>query len=251
MKMNIKLLCLSILLFVYSCHNNTNYVAKVKLRTLANHEMFDKNKVYDVIFDAEELQIDSLRNQSRQLFLKGVDAYKNKKHFAQAIDYFKSITLNGSRSQAVKRLKVLSDNSTSKTTNNSNDTHYQLYPYIRYGVLSVREIYHKFHKRCYDNDNNDNNNNNKPSFGISKSPIMLYLTHRDYIFNTIDDPIARPTVTTIAPDNDDNNTDNDEIIMTMANTGNIIVDCGIRQMMIQGVLDPRIKNYVYNYFKIH
>jgi hypothetical protein len=66
-----------------------NYVARVKLQKLTEADMYNNQLVYDVIFDSEELPSDSVKNASHQLFLKGIDLYKNKKNPVEAIEYFK------------------------------------------------------------------------------------------------------------------------------------------------------------------
>ncbi len=80
--------------FIISCTNvQTNYVAKVKLLSLTADDIFNQELVYDVIFDSEELKIDSLKTKSRQLFLQGIDLYKNKKKPEEAISLFKQSIL--------------------------------------------------------------------------------------------------------------------------------------------------------------
>lgn len=78
------------LVILNSCSGPTKeYVLKVKLNKLTMDEIYDYSLVEDVIFDAEELNIDSVRNKSREAFLKGVDEYKNRKDPAAAIAFFK------------------------------------------------------------------------------------------------------------------------------------------------------------------
>src|SRR5688572_1780789 len=77
------LLCLLFLLGACS-EPEKNYVVKVKLRHLSAKDIYDKDLVYDVIFDAEEQNADSLKLRSRQLFLQGIDQLKNKKRPAKA-----------------------------------------------------------------------------------------------------------------------------------------------------------------------
>jgi hypothetical protein len=83
----------STLLLCFGCSPKKEYVAKVKLLTLKEADIYDSEKVYDVIFDAEEQNIDSLKNKSRQLFLQGIDAFKNKKDAAKAVLLFKQSIL--------------------------------------------------------------------------------------------------------------------------------------------------------------
>ncbi len=88
--------CLFILLTVIysSCFSpQKDYVVKPKLIRLSPDEIFDERIVSDAIFDAEELATDTLKNKSMRLFLKGVDAYKNKKNPSLAISLFKNSIL--------------------------------------------------------------------------------------------------------------------------------------------------------------
>jgi hypothetical protein len=71
----------------------TNYVARVKLSSLAEADIYNEQKAYDVIFDSEETKNDSVKNKSRQLFLKAIDLYKNKKNAAAAVELFKQSIL--------------------------------------------------------------------------------------------------------------------------------------------------------------
>lgn len=81
-------------LSLFSCSGpDINYVAKVKTLHLTEGSLYDKELVYDVIFDSEEYDVDSLKNKSRVLFLSGIDEYKNKKNTRKAIDLFKQSIL--------------------------------------------------------------------------------------------------------------------------------------------------------------
>ena len=83
-----------IFLLFFSCSGpKVDYVAKVKLLNLTEGSIYDKELVYDVIFDAEEYDIDSLKKKSRALFLQGIDQYKNKGNTIKAIDLFKQSIL--------------------------------------------------------------------------------------------------------------------------------------------------------------
>jgi len=85
---------LAIALLAAGCsQTETQYVARVKLQKLSEADLYNSEMVYDVIFDAQELKADSLRNQSRQLFLKGIDLYKNRKDAAGAVKLFKQSIL--------------------------------------------------------------------------------------------------------------------------------------------------------------
>jgi hypothetical protein len=93
MKPSAYFLLLMFLIVVSCSQTEKRYVARVKLRKLNASEIFDKELVYDVIFDSQELKADSLRNESRQLFLKGIDLYKNKKDPSGAVSLFKQSIL--------------------------------------------------------------------------------------------------------------------------------------------------------------
>jgi hypothetical protein len=75
---------------IFGCNQiKKNYLVKVKLVKLTAANIFDKELVSDYLFDSEEMQVDSLKNKSRRIFLQGVDLYKNKKDPEGAIDLFK------------------------------------------------------------------------------------------------------------------------------------------------------------------
>ncbi len=77
------------IIFLFSCTEVKNQIiAKVKLRQIKMDEIYDKDKVSDMIFDAEEMKIDSIKKVSRKLFLQGIEAYKNKKNALGAIPLF-------------------------------------------------------------------------------------------------------------------------------------------------------------------
>ena len=92
-KFNLSFLLITLLCY-FGCGNSPkNHVAKVKLQKLTEQKLYDNDLVSDVIFDAEELGIDSIKNKSRELFLKGIDLYKNKKNLYAAVRSFKSSLL--------------------------------------------------------------------------------------------------------------------------------------------------------------
>lgn len=70
-----------------------NYVLQVKWQKLNEADLYSNNMVYDVVFDAEEQQVDSLRLLSRQLFLHGAEALKNKNQPNEAIRLLKESIL--------------------------------------------------------------------------------------------------------------------------------------------------------------
>ena len=76
-----------------SCEEKKDYVLKVQLHQLSKADIYDKKLVYDVIFDAEENNLDSLKYESRELFLKGADYAKNKDNPYQAAGFFKESIL--------------------------------------------------------------------------------------------------------------------------------------------------------------
>lgn len=69
------------------------YVLKVKLRSLTEAELYNTDAVNDVLFDAEELNKDSLRSRSREFFLKGIDLVKNQKNPQEGAEMIKSSIL--------------------------------------------------------------------------------------------------------------------------------------------------------------
>lgn len=91
--------------FFFSCSNHSKeYILKVKLNKLNTETIYDKDLVYDVIFDAEELNVDSLKNESRKLFLEGMDQYKNKNNIKEGIQLIKSSILIFPESKAYYEL---------------------------------------------------------------------------------------------------------------------------------------------------
>jgi hypothetical protein len=87
------LFVLSSILCLGCFQSDKNYVAKVKLLKLHEANIYDADMVYDVLFDSEEQNLDSLKNLSHQLFLKGIDIYKNKRDVIGAIVLFKESIL--------------------------------------------------------------------------------------------------------------------------------------------------------------
>lgn len=89
------LIAFCMLVILNACSGPTKeYVLKAKLNKLTHKDIYDYELVQDVIFDAEELNLDSLKAKSRESFLKGVDEYKNKKNISGAILWFKQSILN-------------------------------------------------------------------------------------------------------------------------------------------------------------
>ena len=88
------LILLSAFFLFDSCSNEEKrIIAKVKLHKLTKQDMFEKEKVYDMVFDAEELSIDSIKKESRKLFLLGINEYKNKHNPKKALHFFESSIL--------------------------------------------------------------------------------------------------------------------------------------------------------------
>src|SRR4051812_23504544 len=84
----------SSLLLCLSCSTNKKeYVAKVKVLKLTHDHIYDQDMVSDVIFDSEELDVDSLKIKSHQLFLKGINEFKNNKNPEKAVILFKESIL--------------------------------------------------------------------------------------------------------------------------------------------------------------
>lgn len=89
-----KFFLFSFVFLVFGCTETTvNYVARVKLLRLYDTEIYKVDKVKDVLFDAEEQNMDSLRKLSRKFFLQGIDAFRNKNNPAAAIKLFKKSIL--------------------------------------------------------------------------------------------------------------------------------------------------------------
>ena len=83
-----------LLLLLGACsEREPNYILKIKLQKLDKASMYNTELVGDVIFDAAEQNLDSLKNKSRQLFLQGINFYKNKKNPEKAVELFTSSIL--------------------------------------------------------------------------------------------------------------------------------------------------------------
>lgn len=142
---------------------------------------------------------------------------------------FKNMLIKGTREDAIDILNSQSINTTVD--------YYNLIPYIRHGVISSREVFHKIVKQQY----------TRSTLNISNSPIMQYLLKRDHIYNL--------------NKFDTNRIYNNQNILTLptisidtfinANTGIPIIDACIRQLAIEGYTDPKIKFILYRYYKIY
>jgi hypothetical protein len=85
---------LSLLYFLFSCSKvEKEYVLKIKLTKLDEATLYDKQLAGDMIFDSEEQNVDSLKTKSRQLFLQGIQQFKNKKSPEKAVEMFKASIL--------------------------------------------------------------------------------------------------------------------------------------------------------------
>lgn len=105
MRSKLPFLALAASLALFSCKSpGKEYVLKVKLQKLTEDNIYDKDIVYDVIFDAEEMNLDSLQTKSRQLFLQGVDLYKNKHNPKGAISLFRQSILTFPEAKAYYEL---------------------------------------------------------------------------------------------------------------------------------------------------
>ena len=91
-KFPVVILLMSIVCII-GCKPKINYIVKIKPHKLTPGTMYNADKVSDYLFDAEEMQADSLKVKSEKAFLKGLDLYKNKKNPSDAIDYFEQSAL--------------------------------------------------------------------------------------------------------------------------------------------------------------
>lgn len=94
MKYSIVLTYLIGTFLVVACSGpSQEHILKVQLQKLTFKTMYDKNLVYDVVFDSEELNVDSVKKIAGGLFLQGVDLFKNKRNPGAAVVKFKSSIL--------------------------------------------------------------------------------------------------------------------------------------------------------------
>ncbi len=85
---------LFLLLINLSCGKpKKEFVLKVKLNKLQGDQIFDRDLVFDMVFDANEFGLDSVQRIAQQIFLEGLDQYKNKKNTIKAITLFKESLL--------------------------------------------------------------------------------------------------------------------------------------------------------------
>jgi deoxyribodipyrimidine photolyase len=183
----------------------------------------------DLLFDNEidiRSNIDNNYNIGRDIW-GSFDAI-NKKNNIDSGERFKMLNIKRSRQKGFKLLKR------QKKYAESED-YYMLYPYIKHGILSIRELYHKLVDNCY-NDMPD-----RCELNLSNSKIMSYLVRRDYNSQThnhllkIDTVVRRQMVNISA--------------FIVAKTGIHIIDAGIRQMEIQGIIHPCVKIILYSFVR--
>ncbi|MFY8109563.1 MAG: hypothetical protein ACOVO9_11245 [Bacteroidia bacterium] len=85
---------LFLFLIFFSCGKpKKEFILKVKLNKLQGDQIFDKDLVLDMVFDANEFGLDSVQRIAQQIFLEGLDQYKNKKNTIKAITLFKESLL--------------------------------------------------------------------------------------------------------------------------------------------------------------
>lgn len=152
-----KLIWFIIPLLLIACSSErTEIIARVKPIQLLPNEIYNKDKVADFVFDMEELKNDSLRNESRQWFLKAIDAYKNKKQLAESIDLFKKSILIYPDAKTYYELgNALMDYNQEKVTLKKIDSIYTVAEHLGFKPLS--QLY--FKKACIDNLEESNNDN--------------------------------------------------------------------------------------------
>lgn len=94
MKYSFVLTYLAAICVVAACSGPAEeHILKVQLQKLTFKTMYDKNLVYDVVFDSEEMNVDSVKKIAGGLFLQGVDLFKNKRNPGAAVVKFKSSIL--------------------------------------------------------------------------------------------------------------------------------------------------------------
>jgi hypothetical protein len=67
---SLSIIAVVVLALVYmACQSHINYKMRINLIRLTRDNIYDKKLVGDAIFDAHELQIDSLKKKSNKLFM--------------------------------------------------------------------------------------------------------------------------------------------------------------------------------------
>src|SRR5690606_22027255 len=105
MKFMYRLSCLCLFtLLLSSCKERINYVLKLEHHPLQSDQLYDLAEVKQVLFDARELNLDSLEKQSRKTFLKGAEYLINKNEPSKAIRYLKNSILSYPQAKAYYEL---------------------------------------------------------------------------------------------------------------------------------------------------
>ncbi|MFL5762957.1 MAG: hypothetical protein ACJ77K_03375 [Bacteroidia bacterium] len=131
------------IIFLASCSGKkVNYIARVKLASLNAEDLFNKWKAYDVMFDSQELKNDTSKSNAQQLFLKGVDQYKNKKNIPEAISLFKKAILSSPNAKFYYELgNALLDSKSGKSAYDDAAKAYEVSEYLGFKPLSM--VYYK------------------------------------------------------------------------------------------------------------
>jgi len=210
----------------------TIYIDKPDTRTLYNliksyPNVFSKTRyIFNKCIDIENTDFKQSFNISGKIWNDFIEINGN--------DYsskFKNLIIKGTRKDGIN---ILNEQKYNETYN-----YYILLPYIRFGIISSREVYHKIVTQYY----------NGLLLNISKSSILQYLLKRDHIYNLnrfdsyrVFNPIKykQQTKKIISKD-----------IFINANTNIPVIDACIRQIIIQGITDPKIKFIMYRYYKLY
>lgn len=194
----------------------------------------DSIRYDEIIFDNEieyRFNVDKNYNIGRDVW--GSFDLINKKNNIDSGERFKMLNIKGSRQKGFKLLKAQKKYAES-------ENYYMLYPYIKHGILSIRELYHKLVDNCY----------NDQELDLSNSKLMSYLVRRDYISQTYhhvsNSNKNLPIPEKQSPDLCINISASDLII---AKTGIGLIDAGIRQMEIQGTIHPYVKKILYSFIR--
>ncbi len=89
MKSPLKFLCIAFALFAFAqCSTHSISRPQASYSSMNLNDMFDEDKVYDHLFDAEETDHDSAMSRAKNLFLDGLDWYRNKRNVNKGIKLF-------------------------------------------------------------------------------------------------------------------------------------------------------------------
>ncbi len=144
--------CLIISVLWNCSSTKKEYVLKVKLQKLSTADIYNKYLVSDVIFDAKELNTDSLQTESRKLFLQGIDQFKNKKNQTEAVKLFIASILIFPEAKTYYELGNALANSTDSTSLSNAINAYEVAAYLNFQPSST--IY--LQKACVYNTWRDN-----------------------------------------------------------------------------------------------